>query len=349
MITRRGVIFRRLQRYLCRDCKKSFTLKLFGKRKRYSRDFVESAIKRYVEDNTTLRPVANSVGVSRQGLLNWLISYGRGSKSPLETAQELKPHWSGLLGIDGKELSINGNAFTLLVAQDIRTFDPVFFSVVERENVENARRFFLSIRDVLHYPIKGLVSDLGRGRAFIGLAEELFPGIPHQACVVHFWRYVIRTVPMSTRSLYYKENCIFRNIVKDCLFAKTFQEAEETFHRLLLARDRFTASYHKTIIRSLKRHFDLLTAHLHHCFLVRDNNITENLIRQLNKKLKQSGGFKNLYSAHCFLKLWFIYYRFKPFSNSQASYRIGKSPLQLAKIKTKNIDWLTFSQRNRHT
>lgn len=299
-----------------------------------------------MEDNTTLRPVSNNIGVSHQGFLNWVMEYGKNAKSPLEMALELKPEWSGLLGVDGKELKIKGKDFTLLIAQDILTFDTVFFSLVEGENVEDSKRFFLIIRDVLKYPIKGIVSDLGRGRVFISLIEEIFPDIPHQACVVHFSRYVNMTIPKSRKSVYYKENCTIRETVNNLLFATNFNDAEEIFQRLLLSRNLFKAPYHKKIINSLERHFDPLTAHFHNPFLVRDNNVTENLIKQLNKKLKQSGGFKSIENAYNFLKLWFIYYRFKPFTNSNEFHRNGKAPLELAKVNINNIDWLSFSQLN---
>lgn len=306
-----------------------------------------AAIKRYMEDNTTLRSVSNGIGISHQGLLNWVIEYGGNAKSPLEVALELKPKWSGLLGVDGKVLKINGTEFTLLVAQDILTFDPVFFSLVEGENAVESKRFFLIIRDVIRYPINAIVSDLGRGKVFLSLVNEIFPDIPHQGCVIHFSRYLNIIIPKSKKSPYYQQNCVLRDTVNRILFASDFNEAEEIYKRLLSVRNLFKASYHKTIIKSLERNFDLLTAHFHNPFLVRDNNITENLIKQLNKKLKQSGGFKSIDNAYNFLKLWFIYYRFKSFTNSNEFYRNGKSPIELAKINTNNLDWLSFSQHNR--
>ena len=270
------------------------------------------------------------------------MEYGRNAKSPWEVALELKPKWSGLLGVDGKELKIKAKPFTLLVAQDILTFDPVFFSLVEGENLEECRRFFLIIRDVLKYPIKGIVSDLGRGRVFISLIEEIFPDIPHQACVVHFSRYVDMSLPKSKKTPYYQENSLLRDSIKNILFAQSFNDAEEIFQRLISMKSRFNAPYHKKVINSIRRHF-------HYPFLVRDNNITENLIKQLNRKLKQSEGFKSIENAYSFLKLWFIYYRFKPFTNSNEPYRRGKSPIGLARGNINNLflDWLAFSQKTR--
>ena len=148
---------------------------------------------------------------------------------------KLNPLWSGLLGVDGKELKIKGKDHTLLIAQDILTFDPVFFSLVDGENAEDSRRFFMVIRDVFKYPVKGIVSDLGRGRVFIYLIEDIFPHVPHQACVVHFSRYVDMSIPKSKKSIYYQENSLLRDTVNNILFAQSFNDAEETFQRLLSA------------------------------------------------------------------------------------------------------------------
>ena len=155
------------------------------------------------------------------------------------------------------------------------------------------------------------------------------------------------TIPKSKKSIYYKENYILRNTIKNILFATNFNDAEEISQRLLLSRHLFKAPYHKKIIKSLEKHLDLLTAHFHNPFLIRDNNVTENLIKQLNRKLKQSGGFKSVHNAYNFLKLWFIYYRFKPFTNSKEFFRNGKAPLELASVNINNLDWLTFSQKAR--
>jgi len=345
--TRRGDIPRKLQRYLCLLCQKNFTYQLANKRRRYSQGLIRAAVKRYLEDSTSLRPVARDFGISARSLLNWVMRYGRNAKSPIELAQELKPKWSGLLGVDGKELRIKGHDLTVLIAQDVMTFDPVLFCLAESENIREAERFFLIIKDVLRYPTRGIVSDLGRGKIFIARIEQIFPGVPHQACVIHYYRYVKRTIPAGKKSPWYHENRILRKIVHNLLFAQEFTEAKQILKRIQNNRRIFRASYHQTIIRSLERHFNLLSAHFHHPVLVRDNNVTENLIKQLNRKIKQSDGFKTRENADSFLKLWFIHYRFNPFVNSSVSYRNGKAPLELAGINIKNLDWLSFSQKHR--
>ncbi|MDI6822669.1 MAG: transposase [Actinomycetota bacterium] len=58
------------------------------KRLRHSGDFMEEAVLRYVEDNTSLRTVARRMGVSSVTALNWVNQAGRACKDPIETNLE---------------------------------------------------------------------------------------------------------------------------------------------------------------------------------------------------------------------------------------------------------------------
>ena len=144
---------------------------------------------------------------------------------------------------------------------------------------------------------------------------------------------------------YYQQNEFLRRYIKDIVFATDFNDANELLTRLSHIEHLFQANYHKAIIRSLRRHFKLLTAHFFHPDLPRDTNIVENIIKELDRKLLQMSGFKNPQNAYHFLKLWFCAYRFRPFTSSNYSHRNGRSPLSLARVKTSGLDWLKFSQR----
>jgi len=234
----------------------------------------------------------------------------------------------------------------VLLAVDQLTQDLVHIDLVDRENEEDCCRFLLTVRDEMNYPIRTLVSDLGKGKVLIELVEKIFPDIPHQTCVVHFSRYVDMTVPKSKKSPYYTQNQFLRQTIKEILFSDSFHDADEIFLRLFSIQQHFHASYQRRILKSLKKHFRLLTAHFFHPDLPRDNNITENIVKKLNRKLKLIDGFKNKQNAYYFLKLWAAYYRFEPFTSSKHSYRNGKSPLNLAQVQTLNFDWLTSCLRS---
>jgi len=124
--------------------------------------------------------------------------------------------------------------------------------------------------------------------------------------------------------------------------ANNFADAEELMRRLLAVKEHFKASYQKRIIRSLEKHFDQLTVHHFHSDIPRDNNITENIIKQLNKKLKSAESFEAKESAANYLNLWFAFYKFKKFRASNEPHRNGKSPLELALVTLPDKHWLDY-------
>ena len=223
--------------------------------------------------------------------------------------------------------------------------DVIYFDLADDEDEENAEEFLLIIKEVFKFPFRAIISDLGKGRVFVNLVERLLPDIPHQACVLHFMRYVNAKLPKSQKSSYHFQNEFLRNYIRELLFCSCYNDAEEMLIRLEKIEHLFQLKYQKEIIRSLKRNFDLLSVHFFHEDLPRDTNIVENVIKQLDTKLKMIHGFKDYQSAYRFLKLWFCAYRFRPFSASQAPYHNGKCPLNLAGVQTQGIDWLEYSQK----
>jgi hypothetical protein len=73
-----------------------------------------------------------------------------------------------------------------------------------------------------------------------------------------------------------------------------------------------------------------------------DANITENVIKQLGKKLRLMEGFATLQSAERFSRLLIACYRFKRFTDSCRRQDNGKSPLELAGVNLEGVDWLQF-------
>lgn len=296
----------------------------------------------FVESKASSREVAREMKVHQSTVVRWANELGKICLSPLETNQRLKPNWHGILGIDGKALHVAGRKMSCLVAADIATIDIVHCEVASAEDEAGCRRFLLHVREQVH-PLRGIVSDLGKGRVWIKLVDEVFPDIPHQAGIVHFDRYVDQTLPKSKKSQHYEENQLLRQLIKDLLFATNFNDAEEIFTRLMRTQNYFKADCQRTVLKSLRKHFDLLTAHFHHPELDSTNNVTENLIKQLDRKIFLLSDFESSQAAINFLKLWVIHYRFKPLASSNYEFRNGLSPLQLAGVETGHIDWLNFA------
>jgi len=295
-----------------------------------------------IDNHLSLREVAVKLGVSHQSIANWIRKYGSSCLSSAQINQHLKPYWSGIMGIDGKPIKLFAKEYVLLLAVDLASHDPVRCELVEAQDRTNCRSFLLTIRDELRYPLRALVSYMGKGRVFLKLIAQLFPFVPHQLCVTHFLRYVDMFLPRSRKSPYYHQNCSLRQIVIQIVLADNFADAEELMRRLLAVKEHFKASYQKRIIRSLEQHFDQLTVHHFHSDIPWDNNITENIIKQLNKKLKSTECFKAKESAVNYLNLWFAYYKFKKFRAGKEPHRNGKAPLELALVMFPDKYWLDY-------
>jgi hypothetical protein len=330
------------QRFYCNSCRKYFTASYKNKYSHYSLDFKGEAVKHFIEDKSTYDIIARRLGASSGSIWNWVNQAGRSCKGPLAIAEELKPNWGGVLAIDGKELKIRGKKRIVLLAVDVLTCDLVYYDVVSAEAKDPCEQLLLIVRDVMKYPTKAIVSDLGKGNVFINLINDLFPGILHQACVVHYDRYLDFIIPKSKKSSNYELNKIVKQSVRNLLYTDSFNDAQEIFIRLMSCQDVFKASYHKTILKSLKKNFHLLTAHFHEEILPRDNNTTENIVGQLETKLEMMKALGSDDNAYGFLKLWAAWYRFKPFTDSNFENRKNLSPLQLAGVDTSKLDWLKF-------
>ena len=261
------------------------------------------------------------------------------SKDPIDVARELNPRWRGVLGIDGKPYTVGNEEWVILIGCDIATQDIVHFDLVESEGLEEIYYFLNQIKTLLNYPFKGIISDLGK--PIVPAIYHVLPGIPHQACVVHFQRYVDMKLPkksLKNRSL----NEELRTLINRLLFASSEREAREYFLRILKSKNRFQTGYQRSIIKTIAKYFDLLITHHRFPEIPDNNNITENIIGQLNKKLNLVGSFRTYPSAYATLKLLIMCYRFKRFTDSRTKENNGKSPLELAGVNLKNLDWLQY-------
>lgn len=93
---------------------------------------------------------------------------------------------------------------------------------------------------------------------------------------------------------------------------------------------------------SLRTSFNLYMTHHRVPGLPADNNFTENVIKQLGKKLRLMEGFQTVESAESFSRLLIGCYRFKRFTDSDADARNGRAPLEAAGVDLHGIDWLRF-------
>jgi transposase-like protein len=338
----RGQKNRKKQRYYCCVCKKTFSQHHWSKYKRHTSEFIKETVRMYVESKSSSREVAKAMKVDQSTVVRWVNELGEMSLNPQQANKLLQPKWKGILGIDGKFLHVNGKKMACLLAADLSTLDITYWEIASSEDEAGCRQFLINLREEI-YPLRGIVTDLGRGKVWLKLIADIFPEIPHQACIVHFDRYVNQILPKSKLNKHYQENLLLRQLISNLLYASSFNDAEEIFFRLQRANGYFKADYQRTVLKSLSKHFDLLTAHFHYSDLERTNNITENIIKQLDRKIFLLSDFESAQAATNFVKLWVCSYRFKPITSSNYSSRNGLSPLQLAGVTAKPFDWLDFA------
>lgn len=332
---------------MCKACGRSFTTgrKTAQQRARFADDVVAEAVRLYVQSLSSYRVLSVllerrlGVGVGRSTLNRWVDHLGGLAKTPLEVSSELHPAWGGILGVDGKVVWAGGKRWALLVAVDHPTQDLVNALLVPWETPEAFVNLISEVVRDASYPLRGIVSDLRIG--FWRAWEDHFGRVPLQACRVHFDRRLDTDIPKHKRSPKGPVAAEFKARLRAILYAPTEEEAASLLRSLQGDRERYRGLGRINLVRSIERFFGLYMTFHRHPELPADNNVTENVIKQLGKKLRLMEGFANVASAERFLRLLIGCYRFKRFTDSTNG-RNGKCPLELAGVDLVGNDWLTY-------
>ncbi len=384
------------QRYRCRQCGRTFSERP-GRGQRYASDLLAESVKRHLEDRSSFRVIAKRLSelthraFGRMTVHRALTRACQQCKTPVEVAHELKPQWAGYLHLDGKGIklkSLPAYAWTGFLAQD-STGDVVHVALWEgAEQRERIRDFLLVVRDQLHYPIRGVISDLRDD--ILWAVQQVWPTIPHQGCLTHtlrllddhtdylglrrqLWRelqrwrrwrddtpilhrqqawYRIGVQQMRQRIAAIKRTHAvalrLRRRARIWLSSRTAEDAEVRWSRFQHTSTSARSSQERALVHSLRTHRPWLMRYLAHPDLPRTNNRIENLIKQLNRRLKTLEGFGSPQQAHGYLYLWSVYHRFKPYTDCRGRHRHknGQAPLECAGVDLAGLDWFRFSQKS---
>lgn len=306
--TERGLVKRKTQRFFCIDCRKSFTSHGKNIRKKISDTFKREIVHDYVLSKSSLRDIARRYDIGKSAILNWLEEISINYPEIKNTIKD-DDTWSGLILLDGKEIKNNGNKQTIFIAADAVKKKPISYMICEKENKNHAIRFLNELKRIYPVKIRGITTDFGKGRCFLNVIKEIFPGVPHQICLVHFSRYVWLFIPRTQRSEYFFRNIMLKYLIKKIIFAPTKEESKYWLNRLNYLKPFFRAKYHARFIKSVNRNYEYLTARFDYDFLQTNTNVIENIIRQLERKLKNMDGIKSIQKFSCLLKIWFYYYK----------------------------------------
>jgi transposase-like protein len=330
-------------------CGRSFTFARHKARPRarFADDVVQETVRIYVEGLTPYRALARLLEarlgqpVSARTLNRWVDDVGARAKTPLEVSIELRPRWGGFLGVDGKVIFIAGVKHWLLIGVDHPTQDIVHHLVASVENGDSYAQLVTEARLDAAYPLLGVVADLGNG--FVHAHRDHFGSVPFQACRIHFDRRLNSEIPRLPRSPGAVLAAELRDRIRSVLYAPTYGASSELLNRLRLDQKKYEAVHrHRNPLRSLFRTWGLYMTHHLTPGLPADNNTTENVIKQLNKKLRLMEGFATRESADNFLRLVIGAYRFKRFTDSTRPEANGHAPLVSAGVDLSGRDWLTF-------
>ena len=313
ILTTRGLVKRKIQRYFCHNCNSSFTSNGLNKRKRINDDIKHKNVNDYVVTKNSLSEVSVRYGISKTSILNWLKEISK--EYPLIEDIKCNDNWSGIVLLDGKETKVKGQRRSILIASDAVNRKPILYAKYDRENINNSRDFLMRLKQLYPVEITGIISDFGKGKCFVGVVKQLFPAVPHQICLVHFLRYLSMFLPRTKKSKFYWRNKVLRWVIKKVITAKNKEESLYWFCKFKSWIPFFRASYHKRFVRSLIMNYDWLTRHYQYSYLSKNTNVIENTNRQLERKLKNLDYFKSDYNLNAFLRIWFANYRMKGASN----------------------------------
>lgn len=369
-ISIREITFEKVQQWMCKNCRQSFTFRRNGGRQHFTDVFIKEAVKDFVQGRSSYAVIKERKGVSIGTLSNWVHQFGNSCMNPVEISRVLNLYkfnrWSGILILDAKYLNKRS---ILLLAIDYGTLDIVAHLVCEAESEENYCRLVDLIEEA-GYVIYAVVSDgepaiitltqpkkqrwLFKGtrrypRPGIPPAKHRTPrllGIPHQWCVIH----AERELNQYTTKLPKEDRKSIDTLVHKILFANTIRQAEKWRDYLIVAETYNHPVIHKQIVTMILARWELLTAHytvrVNRRKIPRDTNSIENIISYVNTRLKTMRRLRSFQSAVAITNLIVVNFRSKPLINTKNKLKRGKSPFELVIGKKQHFDWMDFIKKS---
>lgn len=281
--------------------------------------------------------------------------------STLEIAERFRPQWSGILTVDGKVVKVYDTIIERmdrsrlsddelhalhrqrwLVGVDHGTGDLPHHDLAEEEGRIEWVMYFRQLK-AMGYPLRAVISD---GNEDIPRAARFVygPEIITQRCTRHFVEGLGTLLPPDDEGHRAERQRleVLIEMIQRVIEADTIEAAAERLTELTAYRGTIRSRTATIIVNRFKESTDALCAHLSHpeLKLPHTNNDAENLIRQLNARLKTIGRFMHHRYARSYCNAWALLRRFTPFTDCCKSRRDrnGKCPLQLAGVDTRNID-----------
>jgi len=324
------------------------------------------------------------VKVSPSSLQRMVMRVAERCKTPAEMSRELGLNWRGYLIADDKRVPVRGKAVSWYAGVD-KTGDIVHAEMMVHPTVSGMAEFFETVRDDLQYRMRGLTTDqeilfhLAYRRVYPGKPHQIClkhavesldrqlgytRQLTKRAHLQRKMQALMRSLPdrsmLGTQHTWEEIKRGYDELRRMRLELRPVEILRKRIHRVLfsrsytLARARWAAfarhplhrhRAHQIIVEFIRRHWHRLTVHYHYAGMPNTNNIAENTMRQIERRLKTIEAFGSVRSASKYLHLLIAYLRTKPFTDCRGHnrYRNGPSRLELAGASLPTSDWLKLA------
>ena len=272
------------KRWLCKRCHRTFAL-----RRKDIRD--RAAIDGYTKDRSTYERLGVRWKVHRSTAYRRVQRALKRKQPLLERTKKNLHLCDGVLALDGKHLRIHGKLWTLFVAWDRGFKKPVHY--ILQKGGEGDVPYWRLLVDLkrLGYVPKGFVSD-----GILSLKEllsEMYPSLRHQRCTVHVFLGARAKVATGRKTSERAKD--FVELLRLILWSRTLAEAKRRAQKLWSVR---------SLTRSERRAIEYIWPTLPQCFVCREkkfrhlhlprsSNAIENVIGQIEARLKTRRGIKS--------------------------------------------------------
>ena len=358
---------RTVQRVACAACRYAGPLRSLGNLR--ADDALAEQITRESLERASIRILARRYRRAKDTIMRIVHRVCASLPSTLEIAERFRPQWSGILIADGKVVKVydaviermdrsklsDGEITWMhkqrwLVGVDHGTGDLPHHDLAEEEGRIEWVMYFRQLQ-AIGYPLRAVISD---GNEDIPRAARFVygPQVIHQLCTRHFTENLGKLLPPEDEEHRAERQRleVLIAMIQRVMEADTIEAAAERLAELTTYRRTLRSRTATVIINRFQASKAGLCAHLLHpdLRLPHTNNDAENLIRQLNQRLKTIGRFMHWRYARSYCNAWALLRRFTPFTDCcrERRHRNGKCPLQLAGVDTRNIDPMRLRKRS---